>query len=88
MNCILRCNFAVKVLFIGVSSTPFVVRRRCKLSPLSFDLYFKVGTVTVIVSSTVSVGLPAVRQTLCVKDQNVLSMSTLLVMFLSLGSSF
>ena len=76
------------ILFVNISSAPFIMQQHYGLSPLSFSLCFGINAIAMVIFSAISIKLPTMERALYIGSRGMLSVSALLMVFLSLGCDF
>ena len=85
---VLQYGFTMGILFVNISSAPFIMQQHYGLSPLSFSLCFGINAIAMVISSAISIKLPTMERALYIGSRGMLSVSALLMVFLSLKSDF
>jgi len=85
---VLQYGFTMGILFVNISSAPFIMQQHYGLSPLSFSLCFGINAIAMVISSAISIKLPTMERALYIGSRGMLSVSALLMVFLSLRSDF
>lgn len=81
---VLQYGFTMGILFVNISSAPFIMQQHYGLSPLSFSLCFGINAIAMVISSAISIKLPTMERALYIGSRGMLSVSALLMVFLSL----
>ena len=85
---VLQYGFTMGILFVNISSAPFIMQQHYGLSPLSFSLCFGINAIAMVIFSAISIKLPTMERALYIGSRGMLSVSALLMVFLSLGCDF
>jgi drug resistance transporter, bcr/cflA subfamily len=85
---VLQYGFTMGILFVNISSAPFIMQQHYGLSPLSFSLCFGINAIAMVISSAISIKLPTMERALYIGSRGMLSVSALLMVFLSLRCDF
>ena len=85
---VLQYGFTMEILFVNISSAPFIMQQHYGLSPLSFSLCFGINAIAMVISSAISIKLPTMERALYIGSRGMLSVSALLMVFLSLRCDF
>lgn len=85
---ILQYGFTMGVLFVNISSAPFIMQEHYGLSPMMFSLCFGINAIAMIISSTAAVKLPSMEYALYVGSNGMVLIAACLLVCLSLDCNF
>ena len=61
---VLQYGFTMGILFVNISSAPFIMQQHYGLSPLSFSLCFGINAIAMVIFSAISIKLPTMERAL------------------------
>lgn len=85
---ILQYGFTMGILFINISSAPFIMQKHFGLSPMLFSICFGVNAIAMVISSTIAVKFPTMERALHVGSNGMLCISVLLFVLFYLNCNF
>ena len=74
---VLQYGFTMGILFVNISSAPFIMQQHYGLSPLSFSLCFGINAIAMVIFSAISIKLPTMERALYIGSRGMLSVSAL-----------